>query len=77
MLLRRQSLVTVDIFYFMPQSKLIQEFLWQVDDYVPDIPRVHKFLLFWKDNIDAIIRDVLISDAYSGYRYATFYGDLN
>ena len=57
-IVKRKTLVTVDIFYYIPQTSLLNEFLWQTADYVPDIPRVHKFLLFWKDNIDAIIKDV-------------------
>ena len=57
--------VTVDIVYYMPDYHyLLNEFVWQTDDIVPDIPRVHKFLLFWKNNIPAIIKEVQISHSY-------------
>ena len=60
--------MTVDIFYYIPQTSLLNEFLWQTADYVPDIPRVHKFLLFWKDNIDAIIKDVYVTSASNDWK---------
>ena len=34
---------------------LIQEFIWQTDDITPELPRVHKFLNYWKENIDAAL----------------------
>jgi uncharacterized protein Usg len=52
--------VKVDIFYYIPQTLILQEFLWELDDVVPEMPRVHKFLNFWKDNIDARIAEVLV-----------------
>ena len=53
----RKSLVTVDILYYMPDyTDIIQEFMWQTNDYAPDLPRVHKFLNFWKSDIDAVIK---------------------
>lgn len=58
------SLVTIDIFYFMPQHQhLIQEFVWQTHDIVPDMPRVHKFLNYWKNNIDAVVQEIIVSYA--------------
>ena len=45
MILRRKSIVTVDILYWMPDyDNILQEFVWQTKDVVPEIPRVHKFL---------------------------------
>lgn len=56
------SLVTIDIFYFMPvHQHIIQEFVWQTYDITPEMPRVHKFLNYWKNNIDAVIQEVVIS----------------
>jgi uncharacterized protein Usg len=40
---------------------LVNEFVWQTEDVVPDIPRVHKFLKFWKENNLAVIQQILIS----------------
>lgn len=57
----KKNLVTVDIFYYVPDYTIIQEFVWQTEDVVPEIPRVHKFLHYWKENIDAAIQEILIS----------------
>ena len=64
MILRKKSLVTVDILYWMPDYRnVLQEFIWQTNDIVPEIPRVHKFLNFWNDNIDAVISEIRVADA--------------
>lgn len=69
----RKNLVLVDVFYYMPDPPhLIQEFVWQTNDITPNLPRVHKFLNYWKDNIDAVIQDVHVSytDSQGGIRIA-------
>lgn len=64
MILRRKSLVTVDIFYYMPDySSILNEFIWQTEDFVPEYPRVHKFLWHWKHEIKATISEVLLCHA--------------
>ena len=64
MIIRKKSLVTVDILYLMPDyENILQQFIWQTKDVVPDIPRVHKFLNYWNDNIDAVISEVKVADA--------------
>ena len=61
MIIRRKSLVTVDILYWMPDyENILQQFIWQTKDVVPDIPRVHKFLNYWHDNIAAVIEEIEI-----------------
>jgi uncharacterized protein Usg len=58
----RKTIVTVGIIYYMPcYANLLNSFYWQTEDDVPDLVRTHKFLQYWKDNIDAVIRDVLVS----------------
>lgn len=58
-ILQQKQLVLVGILYYRPDyPSLIQEFHWQTEDIIPSIPRVHKFLNFWKDNIEATIKDV-------------------
>lgn len=60
--IRKLKLVTVDIFYYMPDYKnIVQEFICQTEDIVSELKRTHQFLLYWKDNIDAIIKEVLVS----------------
>lgn len=62
MLLRPRQLVTIDIFYFRPDYKnLIQEFVWQTEDIIPELRRTHKFLNYWHKNIDAVVQEVLLS----------------
>ena len=64
MIIRKKSLVPVDILYWMPDyENILQQFIWQTKDVVPDIPRVHKFLNYWNDNIDAVISEVKVADA--------------
>tara|TARA_R100001079_G_C4446028_1_gene151177 strand:- start:240 stop:494 length:255 start_codon:yes stop_codon:yes gene_type:complete len=58
----RKNLILIDVYYYMPDPPhLIQEFIWQTDDITPELPRVHKFLNYWKENIDAVIQEVKVS----------------
>ena len=62
MILKKLQLVTIDIFYYRPDyTSIIQEFLWQTEDIVPDLRRTHKFLNHWHQNIDAVVQEVQIS----------------
>ena len=59
MLLNRKVLVSLHVFYYMPDYRdLIQEFMWQTMDIKPKYPRVNKFLNYWKENIEAVIADI-------------------
>ena len=52
----------VNVNYFLPDYiNLVQEFIWQTEDYVPKLPRVHKFLNYWHKEIDAVINEVRVS----------------
>ena len=70
MILKRKSLVTLNIRYWMPDhDTILQEFVWQTRDIKPEYPRVHKFLNFWHENIDAVISEVLLCDEHeTSYR---------
>jgi uncharacterized protein Usg len=50
----------MQVYYFIPDTHILQLFMWQCDDVPPEFPRVHKFLNFWHDEIDAIISEVVI-----------------
>ena len=39
---------------------ILQEFIWQTYDVKPEYPRVHKFLNYWHDNIEAVIEEIKI-----------------
>jgi uncharacterized protein Usg len=60
--LRGGRLTTAEIVYYMPDHpSLLQRFMWQTLDIAPDYPRVHRFLNFWRQEIDAVIHSVAIS----------------
>ena len=62
LIIKRKELVLVGIIYYLPDYKsLLNEFYCQFDDIVPDIPRVHEFLNYWKNNIEAPIKEVKVS----------------
>lgn len=62
-LIKERSLVTVNVLYYMPDyQSIINEFVWQTLDIGPKYPRISKFLDFWKREIDAVIKEVIISD---------------
>lgn len=68
----RPQIATLQILYYMPDYRnLLQEFVWQTNDHVPDFPRIHRFLWYWKDNIDATIHSIEVShiDLHGHTRY--------
>ena len=62
--IRRKTLVTINVFYWMPDyENILQQFIWQTMDVKPKYPRVHKFLDYWHNNIDAVVSEVVICDS--------------
>ena len=56
--------VIVNVLYWMPDyNNILQEFIWQTEDIVPEYRRVHKFLNYWHENIEAVISEVLIANS--------------
>ncbi len=63
MIIINNTIVTLNVYYWMPDySHILQQFIWQTDDIRPDYPRIHKFLNYWHDNIEAVIEEVNILD---------------
>ena len=61
----RNTIVTINVLYWMPDyTHILQEFIWQTSDIRPEYPRVHRFLNYWHDNIEAVISEVNIADNY-------------
>ena len=57
-----RRLTTAEVLYYMPGATgLLQSFAWQTMDIAPDFPRIHRFLDFWRCEIDAVIHSVSIS----------------
>ena len=65
MIIVKNTIVTVNVLYWMPDyDHILQQFVWQTADVRPEYPRVHKFLNYWYDNIEAVISEVIIADNY-------------
>jgi len=59
-----ERLTTAEVLYWLPDHPaLLQRFLWQTLDVAPGYPRVHRFLDFWRGEIDAVIHSVTLSTA--------------
>jgi uncharacterized protein Usg len=55
-------LATAEVLYYLPDHpSLLQTFVWQTLDLAPDYPRIHRFLNFWKREIDAVIHSVRLA----------------
>lgn len=55
-------LATAQVLYYIPDHpSLIQSFTWQTLDLAPEYPRIHKFLDFWRREIDAVIHSVQLA----------------
>ena len=61
MIIIKNTIVTVSVFYWIQDYKhILQQFVWQTDDISPEYPRVHTFLNYWHDNIEAVIEEIEI-----------------
>ncbi|MBY0565583.1 MAG: usg protein [Hyphomonadaceae bacterium] len=60
--LKGWRLATAEVLYYLPDHpSLLQSFLWQTLDLAPNYPRIHKFLDFWRREIDAVIHSVRLA----------------
>ena len=72
--LKGYRLSTVEIIYHMPDHpSLLQTFIWQYMDMAPDYPELHKFLDFWRQNLDGALHSVRVmsKDIISPPKFAT------
>jgi uncharacterized protein Usg len=78
-IIKRTAIVFVGVTYYLPDySHLVNEFYWQTEDVVPEIPRVHSFLNYWKNYVEATIKEVEVSSTYQGrYRNVIFHEVIN
>lgn len=62
MQLQGYRLATAEILYHMPDHPhLLQSFVWQHYDQAPDYPALHRFLEFWRKNLDGAIHSVRVA----------------
>ena len=55
-------LATAEVLYYMPDHPaLLQSITWQTLDLAPSYPRIHKFLEFWRAEIQAVIHSVRLA----------------
>lgn len=51
--------VTAEILYHLPDHPLLlQTFIWQDDDLIPELGKLKKFLSFWETKLEGSIRQV-------------------
>lgn len=63
-------LTTAEILYRMPDyPNLLQSYLWQSLDRVPDFPKLNEFLGFWESKLDGTLHSVRIG--YVGIMHPT------
>lgn len=61
-MLRDYRLTTAEILYHLPDHPLIlQTYLWQELDLVPDFPTLKKFLAFWERELEGRLHSVKIA----------------
>lgn len=77
LMLQDYRLTTAEILYHMPDyPDLLQTYMWQSLDLVPDFPKLKNFLAFWENTLDGKLHSVRI--AYVGeiqpseWRYIDF-----
>lgn len=58
----RITLIKID--YYNPDYRhIVQEFIWQLIDTPPEFPRVILFLEHWHKHIEAVIKEVYLSNS--------------
>ncbi len=62
MMLKGYGLTTAEIFYHMPDyTHVLNSFVWQDYDLVPDHPKLFEFIEFWQSKIDGPLHSVRFS----------------
>ena len=56
------GLTTAQILYRLPDHpSLLQSFLWQTYDLHPHFPELHKFIDFWRTNLEGALHSIVVS----------------
>ena len=62
-IIRKWTVATGQVVYYIPDYlNIVQEFVWQTEDRLPEYPRITQFLDYWDKNIDGPIKEVYIYD---------------
>lgn len=61
--LRDYRLTTAEIIYHLPDHPaLLQSYIWQDYDMAPEFPILHRFLDFWKSELDGRLHSVSVAN---------------
>ena len=61
--IHKWTVATVQVVYYIPDYlHIVNEFVWQTDDQLPEYPRITRFLDYWDKNIDGPIKEAYIYD---------------
>ena len=72
------DLTTIKVIYYLPDyDHILQEFVFQQYDIVPEYPKLKKFIRFWRKNIEAEIHRVDFSSVFSEYKFVEAVLTLN
>jgi uncharacterized protein Usg len=59
--IHKWTVATVQVVYYIPDYlHIVNEFVWQTDDQLPEYPRITRFLDYWDKNIEGPIKEVYI-----------------
>ena len=62
-IVKKWTIASVQVVYYIPDYlSLVNEFIWQTKDQLPDYPRIKKFLNYWDRYIDGPIKEAYIYD---------------
>ena len=63
LILKKWTVASVQVVYYIPDyMNLVNEFIWQTEDQLPEYQRITRFLDYWDKNIDGPIKEVYIYD---------------
>ena len=72
------DLTTIKVIYYLPDyDHILQEFVFQQYDILPEYPKLNKFIRFWRKNIEAKIHRIDFSSAFSEYKFVETVLTLN
>ena len=56
--IKKWTVATVQVVYYIPDHlHIVNEFMWQTEDQIPEYPRITRFLDYWDKNIDGPIKE--------------------
>lgn len=62
LMLQNTQMIVADILYHMPdRPAILQTFIWQNMDLVPEYPALRRFLNFWDKNLDGKLHSVQVA----------------